>query len=132
MIVIKNEQISPFDIDGTLVCHAFEGEIPPGESVRVYDAVSKGYVLVQINRPMVRLLREAKSRGDFVIAWSRGGHRWAADVIKALDLVECVDLVLSKPMAYFDDTEIQNWLPYRVMIQPGTAYKTLTHNKKGV
>lgn len=123
MLHIKSEQVSPFDVDGTLVSHEALKDIPPGESVKVYDAVSKRHIIVRINRPMIRLLREADSRGDYVIVWSRGGHRWASDVIKALDLVDCVDLVLSKPMAYFDDSEIANWLPYRVFISPDETYK---------
>lgn len=129
MQVINSENTSFFDVDGTLVIHMPTEMIAPGESVQVYDAVTKGHVTVRINRPMVRLMREASFRGDYVVVWSRGGHRWAADVIKALDLVECVDLVLSKPLAYFDDVEIAKWLPYRVFISPEVAYKQQTRRK---
>lgn len=130
MQIIKNEMITPIDVDGTLVIHDELSDIPPGESVQIYDAVTKKHITMRINRPMVRLLREADSRGDFVIVWSRGGFRWASDVIKALDLVDCVDLVLSKPMAYFDDVEIEQWLPYRVYISPDTTYKVQPTNKE--
>ncbi len=124
MRIIENEQISPFDIDGTVVDHVVVGT---EGSISVYDYVTKKQVNVVPNLPMVRLLREAKARGDFVIVWSRGGYRWASDVIRGLGLEECVDLVISKPMAYFDDTPIEEWLPYRVFLPPSTIYKTVVN-----
>lgn len=130
MIVVKNEMTSFYDCDDTLVMHRKLSDIPSGESVQVYDAVTKGFITLQINRPMVRLLRESHARGEYVVVWSRGGYRWASDVIKALDLVDCVAIVLSKPMAYFDDREISEWLPYRVYLKPDQVYKTLTKDTK--
>ncbi len=130
MLIVKKENVSPIDIDGTLIIHCKLADIPSGEGVQVYDAVTKGFITVRINRPMVRLVREARSRGDYVIAWSRGGYRWAADVIKALDLVDCVDLVLSKPLAYFDDTEVGDWMKYRVFLGPEVVYKQQPTNKE--
>lgn len=128
MVIIKNENVEPFDVDGTLVLHQSADTIPLGEALQVYDAITKKFITVRINRPMVRLLRESKARGSYVIVWSKGGYRWATDVIKALDLVDFVDLVLTKPAAYYDDTEIQNWLPYRVYIAPEVIYKQMANN----
>lgn len=125
MQIIKNEQIDYYDVDGTLVIHEDHKTIPPGESVQVYDAVTKKFITVRVNKPMIRLLRESKSRGAYVVVWSRGGYRWATDVIKALELTDYVDVVMTKPLAYFDDTEISDWLPYRVFIPPNVIYKKL-------
>lgn len=123
MQIIKNENIDPYDVDGTLIIHEDPETIPPGESIQVYDAITKKFISVRINRPMVRLLMESKARGSYVRVWSRGGWRWASDVVKALGLVDYVDSVESKPMAYFDDTPVEQWLPYRVFIGPKTIYK---------
>lgn len=130
MLVINNENIEPFDCDDTLVMHVEPDQIPPGESVRVYDAVTKKFITMRINRPMVRLLREAKARGFFVLVWSRGGKRWAADIVKALDLVDFVDIVMTKPLHYFDDKDVAKWLTERVYIEPNVVYKHLTTKEK--
>lgn len=130
MVVIKNENTDFYDVDGTIIIHESHKTIPPGESLQVFDAVTKQFITVRINKPMVRLLRESKARGSYVVVWSRGGYRWAADVIKALELTEYVDLVISKPLAYFDDTPIEKWLPYRVFIEPGVIYKQLNKEPK--
>lgn len=125
MQIIKNENVDPYDVDGTLIIHDDPSTIPVKDQVRVYDTITKKFIVVRINRPMVRLLMESKSRGSYVRVWSRGGWRWASDVIKALDLVDYVDSVESKPMAYFDDTPIEQWLPYRVFIGPEVVYKKI-------
>jgi predicted phosphatase len=126
MVIIKNENVDPFDVDGCLVIHQAASLIPESEKIEVYDAVTKNLVIVRINRPMVRLLRESASRGSFVIVWSRGGYQWAADVVKALGLQDYVNLVMSKPLAYFDDMPVEKWLPHRVFIEPDVIYKQQT------
>lgn len=130
MIINKNENINPFDVDGTLVIHQEPSTIPPEEALQVYDAVTKKFITVRINRPMVRLLIEAKARGFYIRVWSRGGWRWATDVIKALDLVKYVDMVESKPLIYFDDVSITEWLKDRVFIGPEIPYKTISKMNK--
>lgn len=124
MLVIKNEMVDPYDLDGTLIIHESMANVPNTERVAVEDPVTGNYIIVRINRPMVRLLRESKARGAYVIVWSRGGFQWAVNTIKALGLEAHVDQVMSKPMAYFDDTPVDKWLPYRVMIQPNEIYKS--------
>lgn len=123
MVVNKNENIDPYDVDGTLIIHQDVSTIPEGEKVRVCDPISSEYISVRINRPMVRLLMESKARGFYVRVWSRGGWEWALEVIKALKLEEYVDSVESKPRAYFDDTPVEKWLADRVFIGPDVIYK---------
>lgn len=123
MKINKNERTSFWDIDGTLILHLSTADLVGKPKVEVFDAVTKKFLTVGINVPMVRLLREEKHRGSHIIVWSRGGYEWSANVIKALGLVTCVDEVMTKPMAYFDDMPIEKWLPYRVFIEPDTVYK---------
>lgn len=126
MKIIKNENIEFFDVDDTLVMHQAEATIPYGEMTRVWDSVTKKGIIVRINRPMVRLLIEAKSRGFYVIVWSKGGYQWAEDVLKSLGLETYVDQVMSKPLHYFDDKNVQEWLTDRIYINPDTIYKQTT------
>lgn len=123
MEVIKNENTEFYDVDGTLIVHEPIKNMLPGHRVDVLDPVTKKFIAVSMNKPMIRLLRESAHRGSFVFVWSKGGHEWAANVIKALGLTNEVDMVISKPTAYFDDTPIEQWLPYRVFIGPTVTYK---------
>lgn len=126
MVIVKNENVDTFDIDGTLVMHEPVTTIPITERVRVEDPINPGfYLTVRINRPMVRLLLEAKGRGSFVVVWSRGGYQWAANVIEALKLRKYVNIVMSKPLTYFDDTPAEKWLTNRVYIGPNETYKQI-------
>jgi hypothetical protein len=126
MKVIKSEQVVFFDVDNTLVYPAEKYKGHQGALVEVYDAVTKKHVLMRVNEPNMRLLLEEKHRGSFVIVWSRGGYEWAANVLRALDLESKVDLVMSKPLVYYDDLSIDEWLTYRVFLEPNTLYKKLT------
>lgn len=129
--VIQNEMVEPFDVDDTLVLHQDENTIPDGEKLLVQDPVHPGaHVIVRIHRPMVRLLEESHARGAHVIVWSRSGWQWAKNVVEALGLTNKVHTVMSKPVAYFDDSPIEKWLPYRVYLSPDTIYKQSTNNPK--
>jgi predicted phosphatase len=123
MKIIKSEYNIFYDVDDTLVFHVDPTNPIPGRKVQVYDAVKKKFLTMIENQAMVRLLQEEKHRGAHVVVWSRGGHEWAANVVKALDLVGCVDQVMTKPMAYMDDLDISDWLKYRVYLPPTKVYK---------
>lgn len=123
MAIVKNENIKPFDVDGTLIL-SDDVDVRPGNMcVNVLDPVTRKFLRLRVHEPMVRLLREEKHRGAFIIVWSRGGYEWAANVIKALDLVDQVDLIISKPNVYFDDTPVVDWMKDRVFLDPKTRYK---------
>jgi len=122
MLITKNENIRPVDIDGTLVIHTKE-KIKAADRVSVVDPLTGNIINLRINRPMVRLLKEESHRGNYILVWSRGGYEWARNVIQALDLVEYVDQIMSKPLVYVDDTPVTKWLKDRVYIGPDEAYK---------
>lgn len=129
MNIIKNENIEPYDVDNTLVMHQDVSTIPPGEKLLVYHTPTKKFVTVRINRPMVTLLKESFSRGFHVVVWSRGGWQWAVNVIKALDLVDHVHEVMTKPTKIFDDTPVQEWCTDRIYLGPDVVYKQQTIKK---
>lgn len=121
MKINKNEYVTFWDTDHTLVFPT--SPVVPGPKVQVYDAVTKKFLTMIANESMIRLLKEEKHRGSHVTVWSRGGYEWAANVVRALDLVPYVDQVMTKPLAYMDDLDIGEWLKYRVYIPPTTVYK---------
>lgn len=121
MQIIRSEYITFWDVDETLVMHDIKGS---PYCIAVDDTLNPDKrIRVIPNSNMIRLLKEEKHRGATVLVWSKGGYEWATNVIKALKLEEHVDYVLSKPIAYFDDKEINQWLTYRVYIPPTAAYK---------
>lgn len=122
--VIRNERVIPTDIDDTIVMHTWTPD-QLKDTVDIPDAITGGFIRVLPNQAMIRLVKEEKARGAYVMAWSRGGYQWAADVILAVGLYDYVDIVLSKPLAYFDDKNVSEWMTDRVYIGPNTKYKSI-------
>lgn len=122
-IIIRSERIVPVDVDDTLVMHSPPS--PEAPHVLVVDPLTSLTVRVWPNIPMVRLLKEEKARGATIVVWSRGGYAWAESVILALDLGEYVRLIMSKPLIYFDDTDVSKWLKDRIYLNPLTKYKQI-------
>lgn len=121
MLVIKNENTVFFDVDNTLILCA--SEYICHKKIWVYDPITNSKIEVAVHGSMIRLLREEHHRGSHVIVWSRGGYEWASNVIRALDLENYVHLVMTKPMAYFDDIPIETWLTNRVYFEPNLHKK---------
>lgn len=125
MVTIKIENTRPFDIDDTLILLPKHDDPADTRYVYVTDPVYPHGELLKfrVHEPMVRLLKEEATRGSFVIVHSRGGYQWAQNVIDALGLRQYVNLCMSKPLVYFDDTPVELWLKDRVYIDPNTRYK---------
>lgn len=120
MLVIRNEMIRPFDVDDTLIVSAQLSE----KLIHIVDPVFPDRkITMGVHEPMIRLMHEEKHRGAFIIVWSRGGQAWAENVVKALGLEDVVDLVLAKPMVYFDDKDVADWMKDRVYLAPNCEYK---------
>ena len=121
MKIIKNENVLCVDIDETLIVSTDDKD---AKTCPIWDQVTKSFLAVQPHKPHIRLLHEEKSRGRFIIVWSRGGHAWAEAVVKGLGLLGTVDLIMSKPYAYIDDKPINEWLTEQIYIPHNTEYKT--------
>lgn len=122
MITIDQDMV-PFDIDQTLILHKPQNEICPLNLVRVKDTIADRIICVEAHRAMIRLLEEEHAAGKYIMVWSRGGAKWATAVLVALNLTSKVNLVLTKPLVYFDDKPASEWLQNRVYIEPGVTYK---------
>lgn len=124
MQVIRQEGIIYFDVDSTLIMHVDPTRLHPTKRLEIKDPIKEGMITVAKNEPMVRLLEEEYHRGSFIVVHSRGGYAWAENVITALGFQEWDKLlIMSKPLAYFDDKPVEEWLPYRVYIKPDEIYK---------
>ena len=142
MNVINKEQLRMLDIDDTIVMHRSKHgsaalgsaerwlelqELATRQYVSLIDRITGNVIELEINKNMVRLVKEEHHRGATIIVWSRGGYEWAADVITALGLQDYVHTVMSKPLVYFDDKPVTEWLTDRVYIGPDANYKSNTY-----
>lgn len=125
MKVIDNERIIMCDCDDTLVMHrSFDPNADGVECVTIPDPISSQHIRLEVNKNMVRLVKEEHTRGATIIIWSRGGFSWAEAVVKALGLESYVHIVMTKPSIYFDDMPVEKWLTDRVYVGPDAKYKS--------
>lgn len=117
MIVIPCRNTVFFDVDDTLVAwnatpeqlqeHGVEFECPgsmhdiDNDGNPVYCPPWKALLLP--HRKHIEQLKKHKMRGHTIVVWSAGGFDWAAAVVKTLGLESYVDLVISKPVWFYDD-----------------------------
>jgi len=102
-----------FDCDDTLIIWATNmTEEQEKRSVKVTDAMGDTFHIP--NTPMIDKLKDHHFKGDAVVVWSQGGSDWAEAVVKALGLAEYVDVILTKPTHYYDDLEVDMWMPKRI------------------
>jgi len=102
-----------FDVDDTLVIHATNmTEEQEKRSIRVRDECFTTSCIP--NTPMIEKLKDHYIRGDGVCVWSQGGSDWAEAVVKALKLEKYVHVILTKPTHYYDDLEVDMWMPQRI------------------
>ena len=122
---IRSERTIFVDIDDTLVMHEADKDIPGAQYALIKDPVTAGIIRLRINEPMLRLVHEELSRGSQVFIWSRGGYQWAENVAVALALDAFLKdiYILTKPFAYFDDSDVSSWMKDRVYLSPDTVYK---------
>ena len=100
MIEIVGDNIAYFDCDETLV---FVDSIPEGSDTVWVQIPGFPGKLCGIHKTHVQRLKDHKIWGNGVVVWSRSGHKWAKAVVEALELTEFVDVVLSKPLYFYDD-----------------------------
>lgn len=125
MIVLPCKQTTFLDVDDTLVKWSpSQEELDrfgiwiecPGSAVCDVDGSDMGYApawktkLVPHRRHVLQL-KKHKMRGHTVIVWSAGGWDWAEAVVKALQLEQYVDLVISKPLWAYDDKKAAEYMP---------------------
>ncbi len=119
MKVINIESTVFFDVDDTLIMWD-TANYGTKEVIKIQNPHYSEYVsCVLPHKGHIKILKDRKARGSFIVVWSAGGFAWAKAVVKALELEKYVDLIMTKPHAYVDDktaSEIMGeriYLPYK-------------------
>jgi hypothetical protein len=132
MLVIKNRNPIPCDVDETLIFHVKPSHAVFETLITIEDPLVAGqYIRVWPNDPMIKVLKDEKLRGSHITVWSRSGWEWAEAVVKALGIEAFVDIVQDKPRVYLDDKPVQEWLADRVYLKPDRVYKKHVTTNKG-
>lgn len=104
--VVKNETVSCFDVDWTLV----EACLPTTpNAIEMLDPRTNKNVYFLRYEEHIELLEQMKGRGRYIIVWSAAGHAWAEAIVKQLGIEHLVDQVMTKPMVMVDDKPIDDW-----------------------
>ena len=101
MFKIPDGRLAAYDCDDTLVMWDIPEDFPEGDivTVRCRDYSDR----LAPNKYNIDLLKKFAKRGHYVVVWSQGGSDWAEAVVKALELEEYVQVVMSKPNYFIDD-----------------------------
>jgi hypothetical protein len=122
MNLIKSELVWCVDVDDTLVIWGADKHLHP--TIDFVEPHSKDEIKVVVNLNNIRLLKEKKARGCFIVLWSQGGWEYAAEIATALKLNDFIDIVMTKPTGIIDDLHPSEWMPGNVNIPHTKNYKT--------
>lgn len=114
---ILNEDVYTFDVDDTLVLWGTANyQRPSPDLIEFNDPYDGAKVYLRPHHRHIKLLKQMKGRGRYVVVWSQGGAKWAREVVKTLGLSNYVDLIITKPHGYVDDLPCEAWLRNRIYI----------------
>jgi hypothetical protein len=65
----------------------------------------------------IEQMKAHKLRGHTVIVWSAGGWQWAETAVRTLGLDKYVDLILEKPLWFYDDLQAHEILGKRIFMK---------------
>ena len=111
MYVLPEGKVAYFDVDDTLVKWYETNNDGTIDRVAIHIGNFISYK-EPIKEHIDELILQAKS-GTRIVVWSASGVKWAEAVVKALKLEEYVDAVLAKPDRYYDDKDVNEWIPKR-------------------
>lgn len=122
MKTVQNEQVMMVDVDDTLIVW---GKIKKGQkAVHVTNPHDGAQNTVRPHAGHIKILKDRKSRGAYIVVWSAGGYAWAEAVVKALGLTEYVDQIMTKPFMYMDDKTADEILGERCYLGVDSTYGT--------
>lgn len=93
-----------FDVDDTLILWGTSDEDKENFGIRI------GHGMAVPHKRHIEDLKTMKAKGHIIVVWSQGGSDHAAEVVRALDLESYVDVVISKPMWFWDDLHAHEFM----------------------
>jgi len=103
MYTAPSEHSIFFDVDDTLIIWSDNFAMPFDGAVRVVCPHDGQVSYHSPHKRHIGFLKKQKAKGMTVVVWSASGVGWAASVVKALELENYVDVVISKPDKWVDD-----------------------------
>jgi phosphoserine phosphatase len=120
MKITHNDSVIFFDVDDTLVVWT---KIRKGDkAVLVTCPYTAEQYILKKHLAHIKILKDRKARGSYVVVWSAGGYKWAEAVIRALQLETYVDQIMSKPIAYVDDKPSKAFMGEHIYLGIDTDY----------
>lgn len=118
--IVNKESTIFVDCDDTLVMW---GKAKEGEKVIAITNPHDGTQdYLRPHQGHIRVLKDRKARGSYIVVWSAGGFAWANAVVKALGLESYVDLIMTKPHMYIDDKKADAIMGEHLYIPYGNGY----------
>lgn len=103
MKVARSEQVITFDVDDTLIMWDMNHVQPFDGAVSVKCPWDNSITYHRPHQRHIDFLKKQHAKGMTVVVWSAGGTKWAEAVVKALELENHVNFVMSKPQKWVDD-----------------------------
>ncbi len=122
MKVINIESTIFIDVDDTLVMWKEAETAKADDMIKVQCPHYNTNQFLVPHKGHIKILKDRKARGSFIVVWSAGGFAWAEAVVKALGLEQYVDLVMTKPHAYIDDKQAEEIMGERIYLPYGNGY----------
>lgn len=115
--LIGNDMLVVIDCDDTLVIwNDNEYWVNSSDKVELVDPYDKSVIYLYPHLQHINLIKKYKVQGYTVVVWSAAGCLWAKEVVDKLQINDCVDFIMSKPIKYVDDLNASGILGSRVYI----------------
>jgi FMN phosphatase YigB (HAD superfamily) len=121
MKTIKQESTVFIDCDDTLVMWPTK-EMSKTFAIPIKNPHDNKIDCLLRHEGHIKVLKDRKARGSFIVVWSSGGFAWAEAVVKALGLEDYVDLCMTKPHMYIDDKKAEQIMGEHLYIPYGSGY----------
>jgi predicted phosphatase len=105
MKILNDNPTTAFDVDDTLLFWHVDEDLPT-VTVECDGRTQE----LNVHTEHINQLKKHKLRGHQIIVWSAGGAAWALAAVKALGIEDYVDVVMSKPVWYYDDAHCSKWM----------------------
>lgn len=104
-LILEKEIVVLVDTDNTIAKWSKKHNIPGEGRIEFICPYSKEKIYLKPHLVHLRLIKQYKSRGYGVIVASKAGYAWSKEVVEKLGIEEYVDLIMTKPDKWVDDSD---------------------------